>query len=71
MTSRPSVNSMDLRDQRRDYLGPRLLEQEAPSDPFALFTAWMQAALDAGLRDATAMALSTCSADGRPSSRMI
>jgi pyridoxine/pyridoxamine 5'-phosphate oxidase len=58
---------MDLRDQRRDYQGDRLLEQGAPSDPFALFTAWMQAALDAGLRDATAMAVSTCSADGRPS----
>jgi pyridoxamine 5'-phosphate oxidase len=62
---------MDLRDERRDYQGPRLLEQEAPADPFALFTAWMQSALDAGLRDATAMSVSTCSADGRPSSRMI
>jgi pyridoxamine 5'-phosphate oxidase len=48
-----------------------LLEHEVPSDPFALFTAWMQGALDAGLRDATAMAVSTCSPDGRPSSRMI
>jgi pyridoxamine 5'-phosphate oxidase len=48
-----------------------LLEQDVPPDPFPLFTAWMQSALDAGLRDATAMAVSTCSSDGRPSSRMI
>ena len=71
MNSRPPANSMDLRDERRDYQGPRLLEQQVPADPFALFTAWMKEALDAGLRDATAMAVSTCSADGRPSSRMI
>jgi pyridoxamine 5'-phosphate oxidase len=71
MNPRPPANSLDLRDERRDYQGPRLLEQEVPPDPFTLFTAWMQGALDAGLRDATAMAVATCSADGRPSSRMI
>jgi pyridoxamine 5'-phosphate oxidase len=63
--------SMDLTAERRDYDGPRLLEATAPADPLELFTAWMQRALDDGLSDATAMAVSTCSADGRPSSRMM
>ena len=71
MTSRPPSNSLDLSNERRDYQGPRLLESATPGDPFELFTDWMQAALDAELRDATAMAVSTCSSDGRPSSRMI
>jgi pyridoxamine 5'-phosphate oxidase len=71
MTSRPPATSMDLTNERRDYQGPRLLESSTPADPFELFTEWMQAALDAALGDATAMAVSTCSSDGRPSSRMI
>jgi len=71
MTSRPPPTSMDLTSERRDYQGPRLLEGAAPADPFALFTDWMQAALDGDVGDATAMAVSTCSSDGRPSSRMI
>jgi pyridoxamine 5'-phosphate oxidase len=71
MTSRPPSNSLDLTNERRDYQGARLLESSTPGDPFELFTDWMQAALDADLRDATAMAVSTCSSEGRPSSRMI
>jgi pyridoxamine 5'-phosphate oxidase len=71
MNARESSNSMDLSAERRDYAGPRLLENEVPEDPLELFTEWMQRALDAGLSDATALALSTCTADGRPSSRMM
>jgi pyridoxamine 5'-phosphate oxidase len=63
--------SMDLTAERRDYQGPRLLEAQTPEDPFELFTDWMQAALDAGLSDATAMSVSTCTPEGRPSSRML
>ncbi|MEY2934346.1 MAG: hypothetical protein RL033_5095 [Pseudomonadota bacterium] len=67
----PPSTGMDLSAERRDYDGPRLLEANAPSDPLELFTTWMQRALDDRLSDATAMALSTCSASGRPSSRMM
>jgi pyridoxamine 5'-phosphate oxidase len=66
-----SLTSMNLSNERREYEGPRLLENAVPADPFELFTEWMQRALDEELRDATAMAVSTCSSDGRPSSRMI
>jgi pyridoxamine 5'-phosphate oxidase len=62
---------MDLSAERRDYSGPRLLEATSPADPLELFTVWMQRALDDRLSDATAMSVSTCSAEGRPSSRMI
>lgn len=62
---------LDLSAERRDYSGPRLLETDAPADPLELFTVWMQRALDERVMDATAMAVSTCSAEGRPSSRMM
>lgn len=71
MTSPPPSTRLDLSNERRDYQGQRLLEAATPADPLELFTDWMQAALDANLCDATAMAVSTCSRDGRPSSRMV
>lgn len=69
-TPSPSTG-LDLSAERRDYDGPRLLESEAPADPLELFTSWMQRALADRLTDATAMAVSTCSPSGRPSSRMM
>lgn len=71
MKPTPPATGLDLSAERRDYSGPRLLEAEAPADPLELFTVWMQRALDERLTDATAMAVSTCSAGGRPSSRMM
>jgi pyridoxamine 5'-phosphate oxidase len=62
---------VNLAAERRDYTGPRLLEGEAPADPLAFFGTWLSEALARGLLDATAMALSTCSPDGAPSSRMV
>ena len=40
-------------------------------DPFALFDAWMQAARETEPDDATAMALATADAKGRPNARMV
>lgn len=40
-------------------------------DPIAAFEVWMQAAWDAGIREAHAMALATVGADGAPSCRMV
>lgn len=71
MKPQPPSTGLNLGAERRDYAGPRLLEADAPADPLELFAAWMQRALDEQVMDATAMAVSTCSASGRPSSRMM
>jgi pyridoxamine 5'-phosphate oxidase len=68
---KPAVATFDLASERRDYVGPRLLEAETPADPFVLFTAWLGQALEAHIVDATAMALATATRDGRPSCRMV
>jgi len=62
---------MDLGSERREYSGERLLEPNTPSEPFTLFTAWLNVALEARVLDATAMALATVSKEGRPSVRMV
>ena len=48
-----------------------LLETDVPSDPLALFDAWMKEATDAGLPLPNAMALATVTADGHPAARMV
>lgn len=74
MTRRPSpprsVN-VDLAAERREYLGQRLLESDAPAEPLVLFSAWLDQALAARLLDATAMVLSTASGHGAPSARVV
>lgn len=65
------MTGTDLAAERRDYTGPRLLEAETPTDPFELFSTWLDEARAADVLDATAMCLSSCSADGAPSSRMV
>jgi pyridoxamine 5'-phosphate oxidase len=65
------LTGIDLAAERRDYTGPRLLESEAPADPFELFSTWLAEALAANVLDATAMSLSSCSVDGAPSSRTV
>ena len=50
---------------------PRLRKNFAPSDPFSLFQAWLQAAIDAGVLEPTAMTLATVSLDGKPAARMV
>lgn len=62
---------MDLGSQRREYGGERLLEASTPDDPFALFEAWLDVAVETRVLDATAMALATVSKEGRPSVRMV
>jgi len=70
-TPNQRLASVDLAAERREYLGQRLLESDAPADPLALFATWLDQALAAGLLDATAMVLSTASAGGRPSARVV
>jgi pyridoxamine 5'-phosphate oxidase len=70
-TSNQRFVSVDLAAERREYLGQRLLEAEAPAEPLTLLSAWLDQALAAGLLDATAMVLSTASKEGRPSARVV
>jgi pyridoxamine 5'-phosphate oxidase len=67
----PQKSAVDLAAERREYLGQRLLESEAPREPHELFTTWLDQALAARLLDATAMVLSTASKDGQPSARVV
>jgi pyridoxamine 5'-phosphate oxidase len=46
-------------------------EMETAVDPIALFAAWMKAAEESEVNDATAVALATATRDGMPSVRMV
>ncbi|MCK5448670.1 MAG: pyridoxamine 5'-phosphate oxidase [Gemmatimonadetes bacterium] len=48
-----------------------LTDEEAGSDPFALFDRWYREAREAGLYLPESMALATATADGRPSVRQV
>lgn len=56
---------------RKEYKRGALLENDAGTDPVALFAAWLQTAVDSGLREPNAMTLATASPDGRPSARVV
>jgi pyridoxamine-phosphate oxidase len=64
------MNRDTLSKERKDYLFGTLLETETPENPFKLFEEWMNAALEAKLEDATAMALAT-SINNIPSCRIV
>ena len=73
MPSHPQMPD-EMRDQRairRPYSGAALRRGDLAADPLEQFARWLQAALDAGAADATAMALATASEEGRPSIRIV
>jgi pyridoxamine 5'-phosphate oxidase len=47
------------------------IDMETADDPIVLFVAWMKAAEESELNDASAMALATATRDGMPSVRMV
>jgi len=49
----------------------RLDERHADPDPIRQFRKWFQIALDAGLKEPTAMTLATSNRAGKPSARMV
>jgi pyridoxamine 5'-phosphate oxidase len=55
---------------RRDYTGP-VLELDSTVDPLQLIQEWMDAAIEAGNPDPTAMSLSTVDSLGQPTSRIV
>lgn len=61
----------DQRDNRREYAAPALRRSNLAADPLVQFQRWLADALDAGLADATAMALATADGAGVPSVRIV
>ncbi|HMJ07554.1 MAG TPA: pyridoxamine 5'-phosphate oxidase [Pyrinomonadaceae bacterium] len=65
------MTEQKLADLRRDFSRESLSRSSVDNDPFAQFSKWMTAALASEIVDATAMVLSTVSAECRPSSRVV
>lgn len=59
------------KDLRKEYRRGALLEDNVGSDPFQLFAAWLQDAVENGIREPNAMTLATADAEGRPSARVV
>lgn len=62
---------MDLRDIRKDYRQNAIQGEEFPVEPVNWFREWLGEAIESGEPEATAMVLSTVSAEYRPSARMV
>lgn len=60
-----------LADIRTDYSKARLNIEETAEDPIEQFQQWFREAQEAKVHEVNAMNLSTASADGRPSSRIV
>lgn len=72
MDQHPSPRPPDpLAALRREYADRGLFEDAAAHDPFTQFRGWLEEALASGMHEPNAMVVSTVSADGRPSSRMV
>ena len=63
--------AFDQRGQRREYQAAALSRSNLAADPLAQFAAWLEQAAASGLKDPTAMALATVSANGEPSLRTV
>lgn len=62
---------MDIDQLRREYLQGGLQLSELAPNPIDQFQHWLKQAVDAQLRDPTAMTVATVSADGQPSQRIV
>ena len=62
---------MELRDLRINYEKDSIEDGSFPRDPLAWFGDWIKQALASGSAEPNAMVLSTVSAEGRPSSRVV
>lgn len=65
------VDLMSLSHIRTDYTKDGLLEAHAAADPFTQFRLWLDQAIQAGIREPTAMTLATCTHEGLPSARIV
>lgn len=62
---------MDLSDIRKDYLHSAIHDEDFPVEPVNWFREWLREAIESGEPEATAMVLSTVSAEWRPSARVV
>lgn len=60
-----------LNEIRRDFSGKPLTEGSVHKDPFEQYAIWFKEAVDAQLLDPYAMSLTTVSANGQPSTRIV
>lgn len=65
------MSDRDLSDLRREYALGGLHESDLDADPVTMFRRWLVDATTAGLHEPNAMVVSTVSAGGRPSSRIV
>ena len=56
---------------RKEYAAGGLVESDLAADPVSMFAEWFRTVREANLHEPNAMVLSTVSAQGRPSSRMV
>jgi pyridoxamine 5'-phosphate oxidase len=66
-----AAESKRLADLREEYTLGGLDRDDLDEDPVVMLERWLADAIHADLRDPTAMVVSTVSASGRPSSRMV
>jgi len=66
-----AAESRRLADLREEYTLGGLDRDDLDEDPIVMLERWLADAIHADLRDPTAMVVSTVSATGRPSSRMV
>ncbi|WP_420476174.1 pyridoxamine 5'-phosphate oxidase [Noviherbaspirillum sp. ST9] len=62
---------MSIADLRRDYSRASLTETDVHPNPVDQFSKWLHEAIDAQVPEANAMTVSTATAEGRPSSRIL
>jgi pyridoxamine 5'-phosphate oxidase len=62
---------MNIADLRQEYMRSGLTEAQADRDPIRQFERWFEEALRAGLPLPNAMTLSTVTAEGAPSARIV
>ncbi len=67
----PSPNPETLAALRREYGGHGLDVPDLAPDPIEMFRRWLHDTVVAGIHEPNAMVVSTVSAEGRPSSRMV
>ncbi len=60
-----------MTDARKEYEQGALTEADVERDPIRQFTRWYDAAVAAGVPEPEAMTLSTATAEGRPSARIV
>lgn len=62
---------MDLSGVRREYSLSKLSEDDVLADPMSQFEVWLQDAINAEMKDPTAMVVATVDSQGQPSQRIV